>query len=683
MVRWAKEKYVCRLLDFVCLGWVCLFIMIAIPAQAESAKSKSPRGTPANRSVSNSLPTKKSSQKSVRSVKAKKADSKSLAKPVEVARPAGTEAPVAAVTAAPVVKVEDLNALPAKDLYLKAREYFATGNYVAAIRLATLAKSKTPTATLPVILMAQCYYRMGNNAKAEALFRSVEIGDILPEAAVDYALSMFAARRYREVIKIYPLIPEGNAYKDIVKFYVGVAYVNFEQYNYAIKYLRKAGNLPPNLKTQRRRLLSEIDDLRDRERSRTTVRSQQPAQLNWAQSYVPPPPPPPPPPPAGLLPGGTPGTATAVKPPPAPPPPLAKSSKSFSATPAVKLAADSSKKDFSGISQEQSESKTTSAELALGGKFLGHARSFGSQPSLDLYLKPSYFHTESKTTSSKLTASVDDPTNVQNTITDTPKSAFSLTYNYGLKGLYPVSEPVDIEAGYDVVKTHSDLRIDTTTSTPAVKVFAEVGDFKVDGSWSQAQSTLEQTPAKDNAVTSLKIGLKMSGDNATTTGSVENKENSKPLVSGIKSTRIFSGSWLTNFDDISLVIAASKADVTRVPLANAGTLNKWDASATGTYMLPFDISCDLVGTYTSSSNMVLQLPAVDGVVPEALGTMTGKLFKIALKGKIASIISLSGSYAYQSQSPAVNDPAFEKSILTANFSQNSSTSVSLGISQSF
>jgi tetratricopeptide (TPR) repeat protein len=680
MVRLAKEKKLCRLLKFACPGIVCLLIIGAIPAQAESAKRKSARGNNANRGVSNIQSPKKSLKKPTKSVTAKEADSKSGSKSVEGMRPAVSAAPAAGVTVPAVVKVEDLNALPAKDLYIKAREYFANGNYGMAIRLASLAKSKTPTATLPVILMAQSYYRMGNNPKAEALFRSVEIGDILPEAAVDYALSMFSARRYREVIKIYPLVSEGNPYKDIVKFYVGVAYVNFEQYNHAIKYLRKAGNLPPNLKAQRRRILSEIDDLRDRERSRSTVRTQQPSQLNWSQSYVMPPPPP-----SGeVLPGGTPGAATAAKPSPAPPPPLAKSSNSFSATPLVKLAADTSKKDFSGISQEQSESKTTSSELALGAKFLGRARSFGSQPSLDLNVTPSYQHTESKTTTSKLTASVDDPTNVQNNIEEKPKSSFALTYIYGLNGLYPVSEPVDIGAGYNVASSHSDLRIDSTTSTPSIKAVVEIGDFKVDGNWSQAQYTEKQTPAKENALTSLKVGLKLSGDNQTTTGAVESQENSKPLISGVKSRLILSGSWLTNFDDISLQIAASKTDVTRVPLFKLGQpLKQWTASATGTYMLPLAISLDLLGGYTSSSNMVTQLPAVDGVVPEALGTMTGKQFKITLKGKFSSFLSISSSYSYVSQSPAIDNPAFEKEIIKNNFSQNTSTSVSLGISESF
>ncbi len=607
-------------------------------------------------------------------------DPNSGIKAIEVKRPAVTAAPPANVAVPAVAKVEDLNAMPAKDLYLKARDYFVAGNYGSAIQLAALAKSKTPTAILPVILMAQCYYRMGNNSKAEALFRSVEIGDILPEAAVDYAFSMFAARRYREVIKIYPVVPVGHPYKDIVKFYVGVAYVNFEQYDHAMKYLRKAGNLPSNLNAQRRRILSEMDDLRDRERGRPAARYQQLSQQNWSQSYVVPPPIP-----AEILPGGTPGGATAAKAPPAPPPALAKSSTSFSATPLLKLAMDSSKTDFSGVFQSHADSKTTGGEMALGAKFLGRAKSFGSQPSLDLNLTPSYSHTDRNSTTSKLTASVDDPANVQNNITAASGSTFFLNYTYGLNGLYPVSEPVDLGGGYLIVDSHSDARIDSTMSTPSLKAVVEVGNIKIDGNWSQAQYTEKKTHAKDNASTTLKLGLKLSGDNSTTTGSIESKDNSKPLVSGVKSTLTLAGSWLTNFEDISLGIAATKTDVTRLPKFLKNTaLKQWTASATGTYLLPFELSVELLGAYTSLSNVVVQLDkGADGVVPESLGTMTGKQLKISLSGKIAGFLSLKGSYSYETRTPVIDDPAFEKELLKNNFSENTSTSLSLAVSQSF
>lgn len=659
--------------DFTIAGSVVRIATITLAVTVSSgAMAQAPQRGSAKISHS-----KKSAQKTKKSQTTKKIMPKSVNKSGSSGRTVAPQKATEQMVAKPNVSAN----LTPMELFLKARNFFAVGKYEQAIQFASAARDKIPTSNFPVILMAQSYYRLGNVSKAVALFRSVDISEILPEAAVDYALSMFAGRQYSAVIKIFPLVPEGHPYRDIVKFYVGVSYMNYEQYAQAQKYLRKAGNLPASLKSQRRRLLSEIDDLGDRNQS--AGRPSQAFSQNQFQYYAPPAPPP------ELLPGGTPGNASADKHPAAQPAALAKSSISYSAKPSVGFTVSSTKKDFSGTNESRSESKTPAADLTLGAKFLGNARSFGSQPSLDLNLTPAFSHTDSKSTASNLTASIDDPNNIQNNITTTESASFFFQKTYNVSALYPINEPVDVGASYTVVDQHTDARTDSNTTTPSANLVAEFGDLKLDTSWTQVQTITKppNTEKTDKTSTTLKFGLQHNGDNATTSGTISQLQNSKPaLDGGIKSRLDMGVSWRTTWDSFSLTLAGSKSDSTRLTLSASGAaLSKWSLNATGSYTLPFGMSLDLLCGYSSLSNIVTQNAAVapETTATEAMGSATASQLSLTVKGTIASFLTLSGNYDYTSRSPSIGDPAFQKKLLSEQWSQQTMTVFSMSASYSF
>jgi tetratricopeptide (TPR) repeat protein len=576
--------------------------------------------------------------------------------------------------------------LSSKGLYLKARDLFAAGQYKAAIQYAAASRRRLPNAQRPVVLMAQSYYRLGMVSRASALFQSIDLAELPQEASVDYVLTMFSAKRYRSVIKGSALVPDAHPYKGVVRFYTGVSYMHLKLYSRAQKSLYSATDLPPDLKAQRKRLLAEIEDLRDRERLGQGDLAQQYAYQNQSL-YLPPPPPPAPP--VDLLPGGTPGGSAAPKKVPPTPPPPAKASTSYSAKPSFEWSQKSTKRDFSGFNQSQTDEQSPSAALALAVKFLGSPRPFGGQPSLDLNVTPSYSNSESKTTQSKLTAPADAPSSVQNLVTKTSSSGYAFTKSYGADALYQVTEPIDIGLGLKRSDAHSVTsgkpKSDITTTTPSAKLMADIGDFKTVGSWTQDQIDDSVDSARSRSNSEKKLALTRGGENATVSASVSIKDNSKPLIDGgIKSTFSLNASWLRNFEDFSLNLSGSKTDLTRVPvMAPKTVLNKNSVSATVSYSMLFGLSVDVLAGYSQLSNLVVQLPAVAEVVPEAMASGSAKQLSVSLKVSPVSFLSLNTSYDYTSRALTIGNAEFEKKMQTDNWSQQTITTLKISANMNF
>ena len=145
-------------------------------------------------------------------------------------------------------------------------------------------------------------------------------------------------------------------------------------------------------------------------------------------------------------------------------------------------------------------------------------------------------------------------------------------------------------------------------------------------------------------------------------------------------------SWRTTWDSFSLNLAGSKSDSTRLTLSASGAaLSKWSLNATGSYTLPFGMSLDLLCGYSSLSNIVTQNAAVapETTATEAMGSATASQLSLTVKGTIASFLTLSGNYDYTSRSPSIGDPAFQKKLLSEQWSQQTMTVFSMSASYSF
>jgi tetratricopeptide (TPR) repeat protein len=570
-------------------------------------------------------------------------------------------------------------------LYLKAREYFAAGRYADAIKYAAAAQRRTPNSKLPSVLVAQSYYRLGITARAAKLFSQISPSDLPKEAVIDYILTMFAARYYREVIKAYPLVPDAHPYKDVVRFYTGVSLMQFKLYQKAQYFLRNARKIPASLKSQRRRLLSEIDDITAQERQGLF---DQPQQYNYqSQQYYLPPPAQIPEAPQPILPGAVPGAA---QPAVTSPPPPAGPSTAYSAKTSFGWNQNTIKKDYNGYRQEQSNEQIPSASVALGLKYLGKPRSFGGQPSFDLSLAPSYTHNESVTNSSSLIADAADPTAVQNVVTRTEKMTYGLANIYGVSGLYPVNDPVDVSAGYSEkhVYDKANLKNDAAVATINAKVSAELNSFKLDLSWLNDSSTIKGDSSKSKSTSTLKSSVVRNGENTTTALAVAKIDYAKPaLDGGLKSVMSLDLSWSRNFEDFSLSVAGNKTDRERLELGAGGTtLSEMAGKLEGTYNLSFGVSVLANGTYQTLSNYVVLKPKAatsTDTAPEAMANGSAKKFSFTLKVSPASFASFNASYEYIDRGLATDEPTLQRSLLVDHWSEQTTTKIGLILSYSF
>jgi len=573
--------------------------------------------------------------------------------------------------------------LSTRDLYLKARDFFAAGRYPEAIQYAAAAQRRMPTSKAPTVLVAQSYYRIGNAARAAKLFLSVPVSDIPREAAVDYELTLFAARRYKDVIKGFALVPENHPYKDIIRFYVGVSYMQFKLYQKAQAALRNSRKLTPSLRVQRRQILSEINQILERERRGLTEQPQ--AYSYQSQQIYVPPPPEVPMAPKSTLPGGVPGTPSQAKP-AAPPAPKAGISGAVKTVLGVKQ--KSTRLDYHGYTLLQTDDFSPSASLALSLKYLGAPRSFGAQPSLEANFTPAYSSKDSKTSSSALVADAVDPSNVQNISTKTESSSYTIDQTYGIAGTYPVSDPVDISGGYSIDNSlsRSASKSESSLTTLNFNLKGDFDAFDLDAGWKSEVSSDKSTPSVKSETTTTNLALTRNGENSTTSFGLTMLANNQPaLTSGIKSSMDIDLSWLRNIDDFSVSLAANKSDKIREPLSASGKiLSQMSLKLEGTYSMSFGLSATASGTFYQLSNLVvLNGGAVADGPDEVMASGDAKQVKVSVKVSPVSFASASISYDYTDRALSVGDPNFKLKMMKESWSQNTVSTINLSFNYSF
>lgn len=575
-------------------------------------------------------------------------------------------------------------------LYIKAREYFAAGRYEEAIKYAAAAQRRTKQSKLPTILVAQSYYRLGKNARAAKLFLTIPVNDIPKEAIIDYVLTMFTVGRYREVVKAYPAVPDGHPYKDVARFYTGVSLIQFKLYEKAQFFLRNARKLPGSLISQKRRLLSELDVIIDRERGLSPDQDQQFFGFQQAQPfnfYSVPSAPPPPPVVEPLLPGGVPGKAPAQ----AKPAPPTGPSTSYLIKFGFDFAQKSTFNDYHGYKEERSESRVPAVSALFGLKYLGTPRPFGAQPSLDLALNPGYSHTESTKSSSRLTATEVDPDTVQNVVSKSEASSYSASNNYGLTALYPVSDPVDIGLSYTVSDSYAKANTKNVSSTATAngKIAAEIDLFKIDVGYDSIAISSKDAPSSNRTNTVMKANITRNGENSTASFGFSQADSGKPEVEadGVKSTTSLQLSWLRNFEDFSLGVSVRKVDKTRLPGKSKGVvLGDTTGKLEGSYNLSFGVTVVGSAAFSQLSSLpVFKDSKLDSAEApdEAMASGTATKYTVSLKVAPLSFVSLSAAYEYGERQLTIGEELLKKRLMQDNWSLQTSTSIAISASYSF
>jgi hypothetical protein len=569
-----------------------------------------------------------------------------------------------------------LKRLTASGLYERAREYFEAGRYAEAIQYAAAAQRRTSASKLPTVLMSRSYYRMGKVARAAKLFLSVPLNELPRDAAIEYLLTMFAAGRYADVIKSFSVIPDNHPYRDVAKFYLGSSYLQLKQYQKASVALRSAKKIPVSLKTERRQLLAEIKDLRITE-SRGQF-AQTPLYYSYGQgAYLPPPvdvygaaP---------VLPGGVPGKSPVPK--PAPP----QQGIMFMLTPRLTINMKSTRDDYNGYNLTQKDEQTPTIALDLGMKYLGKPRSFGGQPSLDLVFTPSWAVPETKTTTSKLTADAENPSNVQNETTRIESKSDVFSQVFSLVGMIPVSEPIDVTAGFGqfekTVRSASSSASSTTKYTGKIS-----GDFEsLDFSLEQAVSSSRTKGSSDKSGTATTtMSVSYSSEESTTSLVVAMNANS-PSDEGIKGDTNLEASWARPFGDFSLELSAIKNDVTREPLtAENSVLSLLSFKGELGYSFGVGLSITLSGGVSQIAKMpILKDKTISEGPDEVFASGMAKQALILVKYAPISFASASVSYDYTDRALDVSDQNFKLKMLKANWSQKTITAINLGLNYSF
>jgi hypothetical protein len=539
---------------------------------------------------------------------------------------------------------------------------------------------------LPTVLVAQSYYRLGKVARAAKLFQSVPLEDIPNEATFDYILAMFSARKFREVIKAFPHLPEQHPYKDTARFYTGVSLMQFRLYEKAKFTLRGSRRLPPSLVTERRRLLNELDDLIEREKSVAMGQGQQaPAAYSFyyrpiaaAPTIVAEEP---------ILPGGVPGKPAAA---PKSSGPVGAAT-SYVARVGFDFTQKATYRDSHGFKEERKEEKTPSILAALGLKYAASPRPFGAQPTVEANLSPVYSHTETDVSSGSLKATEADPENVQNVVTNVETATYKLVNTYGVSGLYPVSDPVDVSGGYTVVDAYpkANSKKVVTTSTAALKVAAELSLLKFDLGYDHIGITSKESSDFNRSNSVIKGSVYRNGENSTLSLNLSMVNNGKPQAEddGVSSTMNIQFSWLRNFEDFSLGLIAKKVDKQGLPEKTKGVVGgELGATAEASYSMSFGVSLVGSASYSKLSRFaVSNRVEADGAEAKEQAFASGSLnrYAIGLKVAPASFFALSASYDYTTRDLTVEDEAIQKQMQREHWSLQTTTIFAVSASHSF
>lgn len=581
------------------------------------------------------------------------------------------------------------------DYFTRAKSYFAAGDYEKTLIFAAADLRANPSRKVSVLLMAQSYYRLGRPGPAAKTFLLLSTDDLTSDAAVDYTLSMFATKRFRQATKVWQKINPDHPYRDIARFYAGVSYMNLNMYSKASEVLRRAFKLPANLKSERRRLLGEIDQL---------LASQRQGQFGGGQAYtyqsqryyqMPIAPPVEPtqgvPPPAGApAPSQSPAPAAVAKKPPEP----AKAGFAFSATPEVDYITKSTKKDFNGYSQVQESSKSPTVSVPIVAKYSGKPRSFGGQPTFTLKVTPGYEDIEGASSRSSLVAPESDPSSISTLTSSSSDHSFDATLTNSIDILYPMSEAIDIGVGYrdDHLYTNASQKLDENTTGPRAKLVIDGDTYKGELSFSMYEKS-DTTDGRIRTTTTTSGTLTRNGETSVSKLMLEYLQKDQVSKRGEQTRMTVGLTWDKTWDDFSLgllgeYIAKTAYAGTVIPDSPAyidmnAARTQQNVGINGKWSIGFGL--ELTGNLKHSEFSEYEYSAKDASEATVIVPNSGSSNAFGFSGALSlgNYVTAEAAYNYTDRKISVGDAAYQEQVLKNACSQLSESSFKLGVKYPF
>jgi hypothetical protein len=352
--------------------------------------------------------------------------------------------------------------------FVTAQKLFNQGQISKAAKILAANIKKYPGHQPSQLLLGRIYFRVGRISSAARHFKMVAPDLVGADAGYEYGVTMFTINNCGKALSGFAKVPQGAREYDLAQFYRGVCHMRARRWSKAEYYLNRSHNLPANLESTKRRLLSSV---------RKQVRAERQGQVSRGNPYVIVPTPPqqampyPYPYPyqgpavaPGAVPGDAPGQTAAAKAPPKPKPPSSGFSKTV--TPSLTLTQASGTVDYFGLKNAQSETRTTLLNLNFTGKYDFSARGSGSQPyaSIGVDAGQKNIDTHGNTVTNIVTA--DDPGTIREQYSETAPTStragkLSVTPEVG----YPLTDAFDITAGYAFKESYPDMKGDLKTGT--------------------------------------------------------------------------------------------------------------------------------------------------------------------------------------------------------------------------
>ena len=288
----------------------------------------------------------------------------------------------AAVGVATFCPLNHARAASVTQMFKEALKSYDSGNLRLATKLLYDIVKKYPTHEPSHLLLGRINYRQGQMVRAAFHFRKTSPDFLEGEAAYEYGITFFARGECKEAEAGLKRVGPGFRGANLAAFYRGICFSRNREWFRAELQLEKAINLPEHLIGVRRRLLTQVREAQQEERSRPI--DTPPQSYSFQPVVVVPPPP------ADLALSEkeakerrTPAKTAAKK-------DTTKPGLTISLAPNIVLGISSTDSDFNGAKRNRSDknSITLGAELTL--KQLFAPTKNGDQPSLSLPAKFSY-----------------------------------------------------------------------------------------------------------------------------------------------------------------------------------------------------------------------------------------------------------------------------------------------------
>ncbi len=331
-------------------------------------------------------------------------------------------------------------------------------------------------------------------------------------------------------------------------------------------------------------------------------------------------------------------------------------------------------------------------------KYLGKPRSFGGQTAFTLNVTPGYEDIEGTLTKSSLTAPSSDPSAVQTTTDEKVNHSFNASLMNGFDILYPVSDAVDVGVGYkdEHIYVDASQKKEKTVSGPNAKAVIDGDLFKFELGFSMydsANAALE-SPKVQTATTTYGT-ITRNGESSVTNLKGAYIQTDAVSKTGEQTRMSADLTWDKNWDDLTLGLLAGYVSKTVYPESvisdsTAGVV--MDAarsliSAGGNLKWTLGFGLAMTGSFkhTEFSDYDTKISGADATAEPLFIASSGSINAFGLSGavSIGPYVTAEAAYNYTDRKINPGDEANAQTILKEACSQQTETSMKLGIRYPF